>query len=196
MLISILKWVAGVWLIISLIVASIGLLSKPQKSDIAVVFGNEVYADGSPSNRLSARLDRACQCYESRTCRQIFVSGGVDKHGTNEALAMENYLVRRGIPKERIVMDNMGVDTWDTARNASAYMKTHHLKSALVVTQYFHVPRAVVTLKRFGISHVAGSYPRFFEIRDIYSAIRETPAIIWYCIREDFKASGSFHRHL
>jgi uncharacterized SAM-binding protein YcdF (DUF218 family) len=70
-------------------------------------------------------------------------------------------------------------------------MKTHHLKSALVVTQYFHVPRAVITLKRFGISHVAGSYPRFFEIRDIYSAIRETPAIIWYCIRVDFKVSGS-----
>jgi vancomycin permeability regulator SanA len=186
MLISILKWVAGVWLIISLIVASIGLLSKPQKSDIAVVFGNEVYADGSPSNRLSARLDRARQCYENGTCRQIFVSGGVDKHGTDEALAMENYLVRRGIPKEQIVMDNMGLDTWDTARNASAYMKTRHLESALVVTQYFHVPRAVIALKRFGIKYVSGSYPRFFEVRDIYSAIREAPAIIWYGVRTDF----------
>jgi len=187
MLISILKWIAGVWLITSLIVASVGLLFKPQKSDIAIVFGNEVHADGSPSNRLSARLDRARQCYENGMCRQIFVSGGVDKQGTDEALAMEDYLVRRGIPKERIVMDNMGLDTWDTARNASVYIKMRHLKSALVITQYFHVPRAVVTLKRFGISHVAGSYPRFFEIRDIYSAIRETPAIIWYCIRVDFK---------
>lgn len=83
-------------------------------------------------------------------------------------------------------MDNMGLDTWDTARNASAYMKTRHLESALVVTQYFHVPRAVIALKRFGISHVTGSYPRFFEIRDIYSTIREAPAIIWYSVREDF----------
>ncbi len=83
-------------------------------------------------------------------------------------------------------MDNMGLDTWDTVRNASAYMQTHHLKSALVVTQYFHVPRAALALRRFGINHVAGSYPQFFEIRDIYSAIRETPAIIWYCVRVDF----------
>jgi len=89
-------------------------------------------------------------------------------------------------------MDNMGLDTWDTARNASVYIKMRHLKSALVITQYFHVPRSVIALRQFGIDHVAGSYPQFFEIRDIYSAIRETPAIIWYCIRGDFEASGSF----
>ncbi|CAB3742132.1 hypothetical protein LMG22037_06569 [Paraburkholderia phenoliruptrix] len=186
MLISILKWVAAAWLMTSLIVASIGLLFKPQKSDIAIVFGNQVHADGSPSSRLSARLDRARQCYDNGLCHQIFVSGGIDKQGTDEARAMEDYLVKRGIPKERIVMDNMGLDTWDTVRNASAYMQTHHLKSALVVTQYFHVPRAALALRRFGINHVAGSYPQFFEIRDIYSAIRETPAIIWYCVRVDF----------
>ncbi|CAH2920007.1 MAG: hypothetical protein CPSOU_3553 [uncultured Paraburkholderia sp.] len=187
MLISILKWVAVVWLIASLIVASIGLLFKPQKSDIAIVFGNQVHADGSPSNRLSARLDRARQCYDNGLCSQIFVSGGFDKQGTDEALAMEDYLARRGIPRERIVMDNMGLDTWDTARNASAYMNTRHLKSALVVTQYFHVARAALALKRFGINHVAGSYPRFFEIRDIYSTIREAPAIVWYSVRKDFR---------
>ncbi|WP_074762627.1 ElyC/SanA/YdcF family protein [Paraburkholderia fungorum] len=60
-------------------------------------------------------------------------------------------------------MDSMGLETWDTARNASAYMKTYHLKSALVVTQYFHVPRVVTTLKGFGFSYVARSYSGFFE---------------------------------
>ncbi|MCP2086119.1 UNVERIFIED_ORG: vancomycin permeability regulator SanA [Paraburkholderia sediminicola] len=167
----------------SLIVVSVGLLSKPQKADLAIVYGNEVHADGSPSGRLSARLDEALHCYAKGICHEIMVSGGVEKQGVDEALAMKNYLVAKGVPQGRIVMDNMGLNTWDTARNASAYMNAHDLHSALVVSQYFHIPRATIALKRFGVEHVSGVYPEFFEIRDFYSVIREAPAVLWYCVR-------------
>lgn len=185
MFISILKWIAGLWLLMSLVVVSVGLLSKPQEADIAIVYGNEVHADGSPSGRLSARLDEALHCYVSGICPEIMVSGGVEKQGADEALAMKNYLVAKGVPRDRIVMDNLGLNTWDTARNASAYMNAHNLHRALVISQYFHIPRATIALKRFGVEHVSSMYPEFFEIRDFYSVIREAPAILWYCVRRD-----------
>jgi len=173
------------WVLAALIVASMGIVARPEKSDLAVVFGNTVQADGVPSQRLAARLDRALQCYEQAQCGTIFVSGGIDKQGTNEAIAMRDYLQRRGVPLGRIVVDSFGIDTWATAKNAIAYMKTHDMRSVTIVTQYFHIPRAIVAFKRNGIDSVSGSYPRFFEARDIYSSFREVPAIVWYCIRTD-----------
>jgi len=53
-----------------------------------------VYRDGSPSSRLAARLDRAFQCYQQHQCGLIFVSGGVDASGTDEAVAMRAWLMR------------------------------------------------------------------------------------------------------
>ena len=186
MLTKILKWIAGLWLLATLIIISAGLLSRPEQADLAIVYGNKVHVDGSPSSRLAARLDEARLCYEKGLCRAIMVSGGIDKHGTDEALAMKRDLVNQGVPENRIVMDNMGRDTWETARNASAYMKAHGLDSAIVVSQYFHVPRAMIALKRFGVGRVSGAYPVFFEVRDVYSSLREVPGALWYCVRRDF----------
>jgi uncharacterized SAM-binding protein YcdF (DUF218 family) len=180
---SLLKKIVFVWLLAGAALASAGLLTSAQPADIAIVPGNTVYRDGHPSPRLAARLDRAGQCYEQRQCGLIFVSGGVDMSGTDEAVAMRAYLMRRGIPADRIVVDSAGRDTWATAHNASAFMQGHGLSSAVVVTQYFHLPRAMLALRRFGIRHVSGAYPRFWEGRDLYSVAREVPAFAWYCIR-------------
>jgi vancomycin permeability regulator SanA len=173
------------WILAALIVASMGIVARPEKSDLAVVLGNAVHTDGVPSKRLAARLDRALQCYEQAQCGTIFVSGGIDKQGTDEALAMRDYLVRRGVPVGGIVVDSLGVDTWATAKNAVAYMKNHDMSSAMVVTQYFHIPRATLAFKKNGVENVSGAAPRFFEARDIYSILREVPAIIWYGVRTD-----------
>ncbi len=82
----------------------------------------------------------------------IFVSGGIDKHGTDEASAMKDYLVRAGVPVNKIIVDRLGVDTWATAKNAVAYMKTHDMSSVMVITQYFHIPRATLAFKKNGVS--------------------------------------------
>jgi vancomycin permeability regulator SanA len=178
-----LRTIAYLWLFSGVVLASAALFSQPRPADIAIVLGNTVYADGSPSPRLAARLEKAYQCYEQRQCKLVLVSGGIDASGTDEALAMHAYLVRRGIPSDNIVVDRAGNDTWSTARNASAFMRNRGLSSALVVTQYFHIPRAMFALKRFGVREVSGAYPVFWEVRDLYSIVREVPALIWYGVR-------------
>ncbi|MNQ82545.1 hypothetical protein D3C85_975990 [compost metagenome] len=160
-----------------------GLLAGAREADVAVVLGNTVQANGDPSPRLAARLDRAYDCYAASQCRIIFVSGGVDSAGADEAAAMRGYLLGRGVPADRIVTDSAGADTWATARHASAYMLEHGYTRALAVTQYFHVPRTMLALKRQGVADVGGGYPRFFELRDIYSVFRELPAVALYIFR-------------
>jgi len=51
------------------------------------------------------------------------------------------------------------------------------------VTQYFHLPRTMLALKRQGVADVSGAYPAFFELRDVYSVLRELPAVALYIFR-------------
>ena len=175
--------VVCLWLLGGIVLASAGLLTHAQPADVGVVLGNAVQRDGTPSPRLAARLDTALQCYQQSQCGLLFVSDGIDPSGTNEALAMRAYLVGHGVPPDKIVVDSTGGDTWSTARHASAFMRSRGLFSAVVVTQYFHLPRTTLALKRFGVRDVSGTYPRFWELRDIYSVAREVPAYFWYSIR-------------
>ncbi|MNK73713.1 hypothetical protein D3C87_932110 [compost metagenome] len=163
--------------------AATGLMAGAREADVAIVLGNTVQPNGDPSPRLAARLDRAYDCYAASQCRVLFVSGGVDPAGADEAAAMRGYLQRRGVPADRIVTDSAGIDTWATARHASAYMREHGYTRALAVTQYFHVPRTMLALKRQGVADVGGGYPRYFELRDIYSVFRELPAMALYIFR-------------
>ncbi|WP_244976583.1 YdcF family protein [Achromobacter piechaudii] len=163
--------------------AATGLLMRARPADVAIVLGNTVLPTGQPSPRLAARLDRAYDCYAAMQCRQVFVSGGVDPAGADEAAVMRDYLIARGVPAERIVTDSAGDNSWATARHASAYMREHGYTRALVVTQYFHVPRTVLALRRHGVADVSGGYPQFFEWRDLYSIFRELPAVAWYSLR-------------
>ncbi|WP_374954965.1 ElyC/SanA/YdcF family protein [Paraburkholderia sp. BL21I4N1] len=68
-----------------------------------MVYGNKVHVDASTSSRLAARLDEARLCYEKGPCREIVLNGGIDKHGTDEALAMKRDLVSLRVPSFRTI---------------------------------------------------------------------------------------------
>ncbi|MBB1627466.1 hypothetical protein A9974_19725 [Achromobacter sp. UMC71] len=175
--------VAALIMVCAGVLTAAGLYAAAPAADVAVVLGNTVAPDGKPSPRLAARLDRAYDCYAASQCRILFVSGGVDPAGHDEAAVMRDYLLARGVPADRVVADSQGNDSWATARHASAYLREHGYASATAITQYFHVPRTMLALKRHGVRDVGGASPRFFEARDLYSIFRELPAIAWYAIR-------------
>ncbi|WMD20333.1 YdcF family protein [Achromobacter seleniivolatilans] len=173
----------GLVLLAAVALIATALLTPARDADVAVVLGNTVQADGKPSARLSARLDRAYACYAASQCRILFVSGGVDPNGADEASVMRDYLLARGVPADHIVTDSAGVDTWATAQHAAAYMRANGYTRALAVTQYFHLPRTMLALKRMGVAEVSGGYPRYAELRDVYSVFRELPAVALYAFR-------------
>lgn len=164
-----------------------GMTDHLGKADVALVLGNKVNADGSPSARLRARLDSASEYYRKGYFRKIIVSGGTGAEGFPEGTAMKNYLVKAGIPASAIVVDNLGVNTHASAVRTVAILRAENLKSVFVITQYFHIPRAKLALSKLGVSPIYNAHPRYFEPRDIYSTFRELPAYIKYL----FEPSGA-----
>lgn len=163
-----------------------GLTDEIQEADVAIVPGNTVEKDGRPSARLSARLDQTVALYRQGLFPSVIVSGGVGIEGFDEAEVMKRYLVEKGIPESSIRVDSGGATTHLTARNASRMMKENGWQSAMVVTQYFHVPRMRLALKRSGVTPVFSSHAQYFELRDVYSITREVIGYGAYLLRADY----------
>ena len=152
-------------------------------ADLGVVLGNTVYPDGTLSPRLAARLDRAVELYRDEVFDLVLVSGATGKEGQDEALAMRDYLIQRGLPAAHVLVDSNGGSTFATAANAHTLMQERGLHSAVVISQYFHVPRARLALRRFGVEKVYSAHARYFELRDLYSAPRELIGFLSYALR-------------
>ena len=160
-----------------------GLRDDIARSDVALVLGSKVELDGTPSPRLRARLDKAAELFHAGTFPQIIVSGGVGKEGFDEAAVMRDYLMSHGVPTDRIIVDSLGVTTFASAKNAAQISQQLGLKSVLVVSQYFHIPRSRLALKHFLIPAVHSAHAEFFEWRDVYSSLRETMGYAAYLLR-------------
>jgi vancomycin permeability regulator SanA len=157
----------------SMLLVAAGLRDEIHEADVAVVLGNTVNQDGTPSNRLAARLDMAVELYRRGLFKNVVVSGGVGREGFDEAEVMKDYLVNQGVPRASIVVDSLGVTTAATAKNTAALAKLHGWSRVLVVSQYFHIPRCRLALSQAGLAPVFSAHARYFELRDVYSIFRE-----------------------
>jgi vancomycin permeability regulator SanA len=160
-----------------------GLNDRIGKADIALVLGNKVELDGTPSPRLRARLDRTLELYREGYFPTIIASGGIGVEGFAEALVMKSYLVANGIPAECVIVDNSGENTFMSAKTTRDIMTQRQLSRVMVVSQYYHLPRSRLALERFGVPKVYSAHARFWEVRDIYSAIREVFGYVSYALR-------------
>ena len=96
---------------------------------------------------------------------------------------MRDYLVQRGVAPEQVIVDSEGRTTFATAMNTRKLIEERGLGSALVVSQYFHVPRARLALQRAGVTKVYSAHARYFELRDFYSVPRELVGFLRYAMR-------------
>lgn len=160
----------------------LALMPRAGPADLAVVFGNEVLADGVASPRLAARLDTALSARARGLVALIMVSGGKGASGFNEADVMQAYLIRAGVPADAVLVDQEGVNTMATAVHAAAILRARGLRSAMVVTQWFHVPRCILAMRRNDVGVVAATYPAFVERRDVYSVARELADLPRYAL--------------
>lgn len=162
------------WLIIhTLVIVIDGVTDDIHQADVGIVPGNKIEDNGLPSMRLQKRLDRAVELYNNGSILFILVSGAQGAEGFDEADCMRDYLILKSIPAKNILVDNYGYNTAQTAINSRKIMEDNHLASAIIITQYFHISRAKLALKKSGIKEVYSAHAYFFEPRDIYSIFRE-----------------------
>lgn len=155
------------------------------RGDLAVVLGNKVHPDGQPSQLLRHRLERALALWERGAVREVMVSGALGKEGHDEALVMRDWLVARGVPAERVIVDSQGWTTFHTARNARELLRARGLESVVVVTSYYHVPRARLALERAGVTRVTTAHAVVrLSPRDPARIARELLGLVWYAVRD------------
>ncbi|OKI68925.1 SanA/YdcF family protein [Micromonospora sp. CB01531] len=118
------------------------------EAPVALVLGTKVEADGNPSAFLTARLELAQRLFTAGKVRAILVSGDNMNADYNEPEAMRRWLVDRGVPTGKVVPDYAGFDTYDSCARAKRIFGVDRMT---VVTQSFHLPRAVALCRHFGI---------------------------------------------
>ncbi|MDH6227105.1 MULTISPECIES: ElyC/SanA/YdcF family protein [Streptomyces] len=143
------------------------------ETGVAMVFGAGLWGD-EPSPYLAHRLDTAAELYADGRIRAVLVTGDNSREEYDEPDAMRAYLVEHGVPDSRIVSDYAGFDTWDSCARAK---RVFGVDEAVLITQGFHVRRAVALCEEAGIASygVAATGDR----RDgvwYYGAARETLA--------------------
>lgn len=145
--------------------------------DVVLVLGAGVRPDGQPSAFLRGRLDVAADLVQAGKATVILVSGDNGEKYYNEPKAMKRYLVeQRGIPAKKVVEDFAGFDTYDSCVRAK---QIFGVTSLTLVTQDYHLPRAVATCRMVGVDTegVGDQTAKVISPRTWrYGLVREWPA--------------------
>ncbi len=150
------------------------------RAQVAIILGAGLDADGSPSSMLADRIAAGAELYRAGRVRRLIVSGDHGTVGYDEVDAMRRGLVERGVPDRVIFTDHAGFDTLDSMIRAK---KVFGVESAVVVTQRFHVARAVWLARRQGIEATGliadrSGYGRQGRISQVREIVARTKAVM------------------
>ncbi|MDN3295687.1 ElyC/SanA/YdcF family protein [Streptomyces ficellus] len=140
--------------------------------DVAVVFGAGLWK-GRPTPYLAHRLDTAAALYRDGRVKVVLVTGDNGRVEYDEPDAMRAYLRERGVPDGRIVSDFAGFDTWDSCVRAK---KIFGVERAVLVTQGFHIRRAVALCQAAGVDSYGVGVDERRDSVWYYGAVRELVA--------------------
>lgn len=118
-------------------------------TDIAIVFGTSHWTrSGLRNPHFYARMRTAAGLVEEGRVQHLLLSGDNRTHAYNEPRAMWRELHRRGVPAHKMTMDFAGFSTYDTLARARDVFQLDH---TLLVTQSWHLPRAVFIARALGL---------------------------------------------
>ncbi|MDH3674134.1 MAG: YdcF family protein, partial [Anaerolineae bacterium] len=120
-------------------------------SGVALVLGAGLWRDGSPTPVLHDRVATAVDLYKAGSVEKILMSGDNRFPGHNEPEAMRRLAVQLGVPDTDIILDYAGRRTYDSCYRARAIFD---LQQVTVVTQRFHLNRAIYLCEALGVEAV------------------------------------------
>ncbi|WP_333887575.1 YdcF family protein [Clostridium sp.] len=167
-----------------------GKNAKPEKSDCIIVLGCKVYGS-TPSPFLLWRLNEGLELYRKGYGKYIVVSGGKGPgENISEAKAMKNYLVYKGVDSSKIIMEDKSMSTMENLSNSKKVMEEKAFKSAVIVSNEYHLKRASLMAESQGIDgSYSGVFVYLYKSREITGYIREIPALWKYYF---YKLSGIY----
>lgn len=150
-------------------------LAQVHSERVAIVLGARIYGDGRLSPMLRDRVETAVRLYEAGKVDVLLLSGDNRFTDYDEPGRMMDYALERGVPAEALQPDYAGRRTYDTCYRAR---EVFGLESAVLVTQAFHLPRALFTCDMLGLDVVglAADLQPYSRRSLFWSELREVPA--------------------
>lgn len=149
---------------------------------VAIVFGAGLRRDGYPSDVLRDRLRVGVELYQQGKVTRLFMTGG-----GAEPAAMQQFAEAARVPSEAITTDALGLRTYDSCRNA----QQAGITAAVLVTQNYHLPRAIYTCRKLGLDVVgvrsdltAYRGQAWFSTREFFATV-----LAWLDVRMDLPAT-------
>ena len=124
-------------------------VSDAPETPVAIVFGAGLWRDGTPTPVLRDRVATAVDLYLTGKVEKLLMSGDNRVHTYNEPGAMRDHAISLGVPAEDIVLDYAGWRTYDTCYRARHIFG---VQDATLITQSFHLPRAIYTCNYLGVA--------------------------------------------
>lgn len=114
----------------------------------ALVLGANIQPDGTPSDALLDRVATGVQLYQDEKVDYVILSGDDGARRQNEVAVMHALTRESGVPEDRIIDDPHGYRTYESCKRTA---ERQGLTRVIVVTQAFHLPRALYLCRAFGL---------------------------------------------
>lgn len=150
-------------------------IDELEHAPIAIVLGAKVKADGVPSDILRDRLLTAIDLYDRGLVDKLLLSGDDGQVEYDEVNAMRLFVLDHGVVPEDVFLDHAGFDTYDSMVRAR---EVFGVSSAIIVTQDFHLPRALYLARSEGIDVQGIAADRQTYVGILRYRVREIPASV------------------
>lgn len=157
--------------------------SDKLSADCIIVLGAGLKPDKTPSDMLKDRLDTAIYLYNNGVSDKLLFSGDHGKQNYDEVNSMKNYALSAGVPEQDIYLDHAGFSTYDTVSRAK---QIFCVNSPVIVTQEYHLYRAVFLARKLGLDAVGvNSDPRKYrgeskrQLREVAARIKDFTMVIF-----------------
>ncbi|MDR1447463.1 MAG: YdcF family protein [Candidatus Ancillula sp.] len=145
---------------------------------VGIVLGAGINPNGTPSSVLKNRLDMGKELLDKKKVDGLLLSGDGSSLNHNEPQIMMNYLTKQGVDPKLLKLDFAGLSTRDSCHRAA---NNFSIKNAVVITDDYHVPRAIFLCSGFGIDtqgvEVHTNFNLWYTVRE-YAA--DTKAVLDY----------------
>jgi len=155
------------------IVTAEQLLEMEGEFDCILVLGCRVYSDGRLSHMLEDRLLTAFSLYDQGVCDRLLMSGDSQTVYYDEVGAMKRAAMEHGIPEEAILTDPAGLSTYDSI---SHLLSHYEGKRVVIVTQEYHLYRALYVAEKLGVEAFGVSADRRPYVNQWKYSLREIAA--------------------
>lgn len=123
-------------------------------TEAIIVLGAALKTDGTPSDALRDRLETGVALYKIGKAPKLLLTGDDGKNNMDEVSVMRQYAIDHGVPESAVRVDGQGYRTYESCSRA---VQVLNIKKAILVTQNFHLPRALYLCNRMGMEAVGVS---------------------------------------